>query len=93
MYKSKVGYPRYYRKKLIEYNKVDEDFFKNRYYKDLDNMQMSIISELKEAHINLQPDKHYFKEDLREKGGSNPAFSYCSTDTPLTNSFKTYLDT
>ena len=28
-------------------------------------------------------------EDLREKGGSNPAFSYCSTDTPLdtTSSF------
>ncbi len=66
MYKSKVGYPRYYRKKLIEYNKVDEDFFKNRYYKDLDNMQMSIISELKEAHINLQPDKHYFNITLSQ---------------------------
>ena len=66
MYKSKVGYPRYYRKKLIEYNKVDEDFFKNRYYKDLDNMQMSILSELKEAHINLQPDKHYFNITLSQ---------------------------
>lgn len=66
MYKSKVGYPRYYRKKLIEYNKVDESFFKDRYYKDIDNMQLSIISELKEAHIHLDPAKNYFNLSLSQ---------------------------
>lgn len=66
MYKSKIGYPRYYRKKLVELGKFSEDYFKERYYRDLDNMQHSIISELKEAHINLQPDKNYFDISLSQ---------------------------
>ena len=66
MYKSKIGYPRYYRKKLIEYKKVPEDFFKDRYYKDLDNIQDSIISELKEAHITLLPDKNYLNLSISD---------------------------
>lgn len=66
MYKSKVGYPRYYRKKLIEYNKVDENYFKDRYYKDLDCMQLSIISELKEAHINLDAEKNYLNLSISD---------------------------
>ena len=66
MYKSKVGYPRYYRKKLIEYGKFDDDYFKNKYYNDLDNMQDSIISELKEAHITLDAEKHYLNLSLSD---------------------------
>ncbi len=50
-------------------------------------MSLKTLSILLSNHVSPMPD------DFKEKGGTNPAFSYCSTDTPLTNSFKTYLDT
>lgn len=66
MYKSKIGYPRYYRKKLVEFGKFDEDYFSNKYYKEMDNIQSSVIAELKEAHVTLSPDKNYFNVSLSQ---------------------------
>lgn len=88
MYKSKVGYPRYYRKKLIELGRFDEDFFKSRYYNDLDNMQLSIISELKEAHINLYPDKNYLNISLSELFNIEKAYKPVKTSFDVLD----YLD-
>lgn len=60
LYKSRIGYPRYYRKKLVEYGHFSEDFFMNKYYEEMDNLQGSIISELDGHHIKLDPVINHF---------------------------------
>lgn len=58
LYKSRTSYPRYYRKKLIDLGYFPEDYFSKKYYKEMDNLQSSIIHELRENHINLGSENY-----------------------------------
>lgn len=83
MYKSKVGYPRYYRKKLIELGEFDENYFRDKYYDEIDNMQASVISELKEAHVNLDPEKNYLNLSLSDLFNIENATELKTTRVPV----------
>lgn len=71
LYKSKIGYPRYYRKKLIEFNDVDENYFMDNYRNFMDILEPSIKSELKELNIPYKYDNislySYFNIDNERK--------------------------
>ena len=58
LFKGRTSYPRYYRKKLIEMGHFDENFFRDRYYKEMDSLQSSILQELSDVHINLGPSNY-----------------------------------
>lgn len=47
LFKAKCGYPRYYRKKLVELGYIDEDLAMNNYREYMDTLQVSMITELK----------------------------------------------
>lgn len=53
LFKGRTSYPRYYRKKLIEFGYFSDTYFSDRYYAEMDSIQDSIIQELSDAHIHL----------------------------------------
>lgn len=53
LFKAKCGYPRYYRKKLVELGYIDEDLFMNNYREYMDSLQTSMVSELKSCGYPL----------------------------------------
>lgn len=57
--KIKVGYPRYYRRKLIELGLLPEDFYFSRYTKYNDNLLPTVKKELQSCGVVLDHDKNY----------------------------------
>lgn len=53
LYKAKIGYPRYYRKKLVDLGLIDENFFMDNYKSYMDILQVSMFKELKECGYSL----------------------------------------
>lgn len=53
LFKAKIGYPRYYRKKLVDMGIIEEDFYMNNYNRYMDTLQTSMINELKECGYSL----------------------------------------
>lgn len=64
VFNARIGYPRYYRKKLVEYGLLMPNFSSTEYYEQIDNLQPSIISELKESNIKLDYLKNYLYVSL-----------------------------
>lgn len=53
LYKAKIGYPRYYRKKLVDLGLIDENFFMDNYKSYMDTLQVSMFKELEECGYSL----------------------------------------
>lgn len=71
LYKTKIGYPRYYRKKILEFGDVEEDYFLNNYKNYMDLLGPSIKSELNAANIPFKYDNislySYFNIEREKK--------------------------
>lgn len=65
LFKSSTSYPRYYRKKLIEFGYFEEDYFSKKYYEEMDNIQSTIISELSDVHIHLS-NRNYLNMSISD---------------------------
>lgn len=59
LFKNRISYPRYYRKKLVYFGFIDKNFMLNEYYAQIDNLQESIEDELKSNHIKLDFYRNY----------------------------------
>lgn len=57
LFRAKCGYPRYYRKKLVDLGLIDENLFMNNYKDYMNSLEPTIISELKELGYNI--DNNY----------------------------------
>lgn len=66
LFKGRTSYPRYYRKKLVEMGYFNEEYFSDRYYKEMDSLKDSIIQELSESHIHLDPIRNYLNLSLTD---------------------------
>lgn len=78
IYKSRIGYPRYYRKKLVELGHFSEDYFMNKYYEEMDNIQDSIISEMESHKIKLDPLTNYFDISISSFFDLENMRTYCT---------------
>lgn len=59
LFNGRVSYPRYYRKKLVEYGIISDRYCLEEYYKQLDCLQESIEDELKSNNIKLDFYRNY----------------------------------
>lgn len=93
LYKSRIGYPRYYRKKLVELGHFPEDYFLNKYYEEMDKLQSSVISEMESHKIKLDPVNSYFNISLSHFFDLDNMRSYCiKSDTFTINNKEIHFD-